>query len=614
MDLRSRWRTWRGSFAGRLLGGMLLVALPVAVLLAWLLTRDTDRELTRLTASEHIQQATVQAAAADEWVAHRQDDMAAVALAVGDRLTDPATPARLAGFVKTFGQYEGIEVTDLTGKVLAASGGDVAFDPSRDAWFRTAASGQPAVGEPEPAGGGVLWPVAAPILGGDGRPTGVVVGDLKVSDLANLFRDIDVKGGQGSGVVVVDQARRLVYRSSMGALDGDQSLLAGGGLKDFPRMSGSEAALGGATGTARFTFEGHGVVSGYSPVPRLGWAVVAFDRTSEALAPVAHARRLAIALVLLAAALAVAFSLWFSRRTTRPVRDLADAAAAVGVGDLDARVVPAGAEELVALGSSFNTMVENLQQVVTQVAAASGEVAAASAELSASSEELAATTTEQSAAVTETSATTEELARAATSIAETIDGVAVQTIDTRDALEQADADIQASSERTLALAERVAEIGGILNLINEIADQTNLLALNAAIEAARAGEEGRGFAVVAEEVRRLAERSKGSAADIARIIENVQAETNSTVMAMEKGSKQMQHGLGLLETVTDATAQVRLTTQQQRSATVQVVETMEQLTEASRQVSDTAGQIALASTRLADLAAELERSAGRVTA
>jgi methyl-accepting chemotaxis protein len=614
MDLRSRWRTWRGSFAGRLLAGMLLVALPVAALLGWLLTRDTDRELGRLTATAHVEQASGQARAADEWVAHRQDDMAALAIAVGDRLTDPALPGKLAGFIKAFGQYETIAVTDLAGKTLAASGGDVGFDPSRDAWFRTAAAGQPAVAAPEAVGGRVLWPVAAPVLGPDGRPTGVVVGDLKVSDLADLFRDVNVEGREGRGVVVIDQARRLVYRSSMGALAGDQALLDGGGLKEFTRIPAAESALAGATGSASYRFEGHRVLSGYSPVPRLGWAVMTFDRTSEALAPVAHARRLAIALVLFAAALAVAFSLWFSRRTTRPVRSLADAAAAVGAGDLDARGVPSGAEELVALGSSFNTMVENLQQVVTQVAAASGEVAAASAELSASSEELAATTTEQSAAVTDTSATTEELARAATSIAETIDGVAVQTIDTRDALEQADADIHASSERTLALAERVAEIGGILNLINEIADQTNLLALNAAIEAARAGEEGRGFAVVAEEVRRLAERSKGSAADIARIIENVQAETNSTVMAMEKGSKQMQHGLGLLETVTDATAQVRLTTQQQRSATVQVVETMEQLTEASRQVSDTAGQIALASTRLADLAAELERSAGRVTA
>lgn len=152
-----------------------------------------------------------------------------------------------------------------------------------------------------------------------------------------------------------------------------------------------------------------------------------------------------------------------------------------------------------------------------------------------------------------------------------------------------------------------------MTLINEIADQTNLLALNAAIEAARAGEGGKGFAVVAEEVRRLAERSKSSAAEIAVITEGVHAETNATVMAMEKGANQMQRGLALLEEVTQAAEQVRLTTQQQRSATGQVVETMEQLTDASRQVSATAQQIAGASASLAELAGNLEKTAELTT-
>jgi methyl-accepting chemotaxis protein len=89
----------------------------------------------------------------------------------------------------------------------------------------------------------------------------------------------------------------------------------------------------------------------------------------------------------------------------------------------------------------------------------------------------------------------------------------------------------------------------------------------------------------------------------------VQSETNATVMAMGKGAKQMQHGLTLLESVTNANGQVSLTTQQQRSATAQVVETMEQLTNASRQVSATAQQIAAAAGNLNNLAGHLHTTA-----
>ena len=161
-------------------------------------------------------------------------------------------------------------------------------------------------------------------------------------------------------------------------------------------------------------------------------------------------------------------------------------------------------------------------------------------QLSAVVQRLAATTAEQSSGVAETSATMEELARAAASIAATVDRVATQADTTRNNLEQAQYDIRASGERTLALADRVGEVGVTIALINEIADQTNLLALNAAIEAARAGDGGRGFAVVADEVRRLAERSKASAADIAKVIEGAQAESNATVVNMERSARQMQ--------------------------------------------------------------------------
>lgn len=75
----------------------------------------------------------------------------------------------------------------------------------------------------------------------------------------------------------------------------------------------------------------------------------------------------------------------------------------------------------------------------------------------------------------------------------------------------------------------INKISEILGLINNIAEQTNLLALNAAIEAARAGESGKGFAVVAEEIRKLAERSKESALNIAEIINTISKENELVI-------------------------------------------------------------------------------------
>ena len=100
--------------------------------------------------------------------------------------------------------------------------------------------------------------------------------------------------------------------------------------------------------------------------------------------------------------------------------------------------------------------------------------------------------------------------------------------------------IQMIAELILELSEHSQQIGSTISIVDDIAEQTNMLALNAAVEAARAGEHGKGFAVVAGEIRKLADESKQAITKITSLTSNIQYTTNSTVMATEEGTKEIE--------------------------------------------------------------------------
>lgn len=291
-----------------------------------------------------------------------------------------------------------------------------------------------------------------------------------------------------------------------------------------------------------------------------------------------------------------------ARLLIRPVVALSRAAARAGSGDLSARVIPSGSNEMRVLGHAFNSMLQRLTGIQQRIR---NEVVDSARQLAQAARELADTTLEQTTAASKTSASMEELARSTLSIAESAGGVTSQASDVRARIGTAQAELVASVERVQALSQRVGEIEGILVLINDIADETNLLALNAAIEAARAGESGRGFAVVADEVRRLAERSKAAAAQIVALVGSAQTQARATVTAVEDRRRQMDLWLSMMVKMADASAQVELAAQDQRSAVDEAVEAIEQIAVGSRLVSQTAQEIALAAARQGEIATEL---------
>ena len=328
-------------------------------------------------------------------------------------------------------------------------------------------------------------------------------------------------------------------------------------------------------------------------------------------------------------------------RLDQGVQQLSEVLARAAGGDLATSVDHVAAVDgaLQSLGVAFDQTLVSLRSLVGQIRQGGEQIATSAGELLATAEEHAASATQQSSAVAQTTATIEELAATAAQIAETAEAVARYAGETltfavqgRDAVAESVGSmdkisyrVEQIAARALSLGEKSQEIGRILELIDDLSDQTNLLALNAAIEAARAGEHGRGFAVVASEVRKLAERSMQATKDIQSIIGEIQAETNSTIIATEEGAKEVKQGTGLargavealeritgmVDETTTAAKEISIATQQQRSASDQVVAAMNQVSDVSRQYASGSKQAAAAATQLNVLAAELRATVTR---
>ena len=164
---------------------------------------------------------------------------------------------------------------------------------------------------------------------------------------------------------------------------------------------------------------------------------------------------------------------------------------AIAEGDLSRQIKAAPAGSIVA---ELEHMQSGLRSMISEIHHQSELVKHASAEIHSTMEEISAASAHSSEATSATASAVEEMVVSVGMIAdsahetegnseravELAQGGESQVSSAASEIQQVSVQIESASGEISALAERTKQIGGIANVIKEIADQTNLLALNAA--------------------------------------------------------------------------------------------------------------------------------------
>lgn len=287
----------------------------------------------------------------------------------------------------------------------------------------------------------------------------------------------------------------------------------------------------------------------------------------------------------------------------------------------------------------FNSIIENLREIVMQVKLASAQVNCSLGEDEQAVKQLSFAALKQADEISRALDSIEQMTYSIQVVAENANQAAVVARNASIAAEAGGTAMDGTVENIVTLQETVVktantvrdlgesskQIAKVVSLVQKITLETNLLALNASNEASRAGEDGLGFRVVAENIAELATQAANATREIEEVIKGIELGTKEVVEAMEESKTQVVDGTHRvidakrnLEKIFEVSRQIDELVQSISSATVSqaqtsqiVTELMQDIAKTSQQTSDSSRKVSSSLRQTVEVAEKLQMSVGR---